>query len=89
MLALNMQDLFQEKTKEYLSLFPNMEIPLVSWWKAIAHFDGLVQEWHNSSALAMELRLSCTNPLIYSMHSISQMLKTWSTQGGRASAGMV
>ena len=26
--------------------------------------DGLVQERRNSSALAMELRLSCTNPLI-------------------------
>ena len=25
--------------------------------------DGLVQERFNSSALAMELRLSCTNPL--------------------------
>ena len=29
------------------------------------HNDGLVQERRNSSALAMELRLSCTNPLIY------------------------
>ena len=29
-----------------------------------AHIDGLVQERRNSSALAMELRLSCTNPLI-------------------------
>ena len=28
------------------------------------HVDGLVQERRNSSALAMELRLSCTNPLI-------------------------
>ena len=30
-----------------------------------SHFriDGLVQERRNSSALAMELRLSCTNPL--------------------------
>ena len=28
------------------------------------HFDGLVQERRNSSALAMELRLSCTNPSI-------------------------
>ena len=28
-------------------------------------FDGLVQERRNSSALAMELRLSCTNPSIY------------------------
>ena len=28
------------------------------------YFDGLVQERRNSSALAMELRLSCTNPSI-------------------------
>ena len=28
------------------------------------NIDGFVQEKHNSSALAMELRLSCTNPLI-------------------------
>ena len=29
------------------------------------HINGLVQERRNSSALAMELRLSCTNPAIY------------------------
>ena len=29
------------------------------------HIDGLVQERRNSSALAMELRLACTNPSIY------------------------
>ena len=29
------------------------------------YFDGLVQEGRNSSALAMELRLSCTNPSIW------------------------
>ena len=29
------------------------------------HIDGLVQERHNSSALAMELCLSCTNPSIW------------------------
>ena len=29
------------------------------------HFDGLVQERRNSSALAMKLRLSCTKPSIY------------------------
>ena len=28
----------------------------------IQHIDGLVQERCNSSALALELRLSCTNP---------------------------
>ena len=31
----------------------------------VKHIDGLVQERRNSSALAIELRLSCTNPLIY------------------------
>ena len=29
------------------------------------HLDGLVQERRNSSALAMELCLSCINPSIY------------------------
>ena len=31
-------------------------------WIRISQIYGLVQEWCNSSALAMELRLSCTNP---------------------------
>ena len=31
----------------------------------LQHFNGFVQERCNSSALAMELRLHCTNPLIY------------------------
>ena len=30
--------------------------------------DGLVQEGRNSSALAMELRISCINPSIYDVH---------------------
>ena len=30
------------------------------------NIDGLVQERRNSSAWAMELRLSCTDPSIYS-----------------------
>ena len=30
--------------------------------------DGLVQERRNSSAMAMELRLSCINPLVSSKH---------------------
>ena len=33
--------------------------------RSILNFDGLVQERRNSSALAMELRLSCTNLSIY------------------------
>ena len=35
-----------------------------------SYIDGLVQERHNSSALAMEIRLSCTNPSIYFLVSI-------------------
>ena len=31
-------------------------------WLHTHHIDGLVQKRHNSSALAMELHLSCTNP---------------------------
>ena len=31
----------------------------------VIYIDGLVQEIRNSNALAMELRLSCINPLIY------------------------
>ena len=33
------------------------------------YIDGLVQERLNSSALAMELHLSCTNPLVSCMKS--------------------
>ena len=48
---------------------------VLNMWKAIKgsndeslqHIDGLVQEKRNSKALAMELRLSCTNPSIYSL----------------------
>ena len=38
------------------------------------HFDGLVQERLNSSALAVELRLSCTNPSIYLLLSVNAVL---------------
>ena len=34
------------------------------------HIDGLVQERRNSSALAMELRLSYTTPLIFSRYTM-------------------
>ena len=36
------------------------------------HTDGLVQERRNSSALAMELRLSCTNSTIQYIQSLSK-----------------
>ena len=37
------------------------------------YIDGLVQERRNSSALAMELRLSCTNPSILSVIIITPL----------------
>ena len=35
-------------------------------WISIGNIDGLLQEKRNSSAKALELRLYCTNPLIFS-----------------------
>ena len=37
----------------------------MTWVHFDLYFDGLVQERRNSSVLAMELRLSCTNPSIW------------------------
>ena len=37
------------------------------------NIDGLVQERHNSSALAMELRLSCINPSIWWIHYVQDV----------------
>ena len=34
---------------------------------SVIHFDGLMQGRRNSSALTMELRLSCTNPSIWGL----------------------
>ena len=38
------------------------------------HIDGLVQERRNSSALAMKLRLSCSNPSIYEQLKKTQQI---------------
>ena len=58
----------------YLMVYtvPNKRNMLFIWKPCITpirydHIDGLAQERRNSSALAMELRLSCTNPPI-SLH---------------------
>ena len=42
---------------------------LCAWRYVLDYIDGLVQERRNSSALAMELRLSCTNPSIWTCYS--------------------
>ena len=41
------------------------------------HFGGVVQERHNSSALAMELRLSCTNSSISNTFSGIKIIEFW------------
>ena len=38
--------------------------------RALGQIDGLVKKKRNSSALAMELRLSCTNPSIYGINPV-------------------
>ena len=49
-----------------LHLFCN-DLLHVTFFLVIKYIDGLVQEIRNSSALAMELRLSCTNPSIWDL----------------------
>ena len=45
-------------------LNPTTLLKLFMSMSSLHYIDGLVQERRNSSALAMELRLSCTNPSI-------------------------
>ena len=49
----------------YVPLFADIYLHL-----CVRHIDGLVQERRNSSALALESRLSCINPWIYIMVSV-------------------
>ena len=46
----------------------------------ISHIDGLVQERRNASALAIKLRLLCTNPQ-YDIKSIPWLLMAWQHKG--------
>ena len=43
-------------------------------WNHWLDIDGLVQERRNSSALAMELHLSCINPSIYDLYSLANKI---------------
>ena len=49
-----------------------------------SYIDGLMQERRNSSVLAMELRLSCTNPLIYHMGPGGRFKNTYELLNQRA-----
>ena len=54
------------------------------WNSQLDCFDGLEQEKRNSSVLAMELRLSCINPLVlhcslmFTIKNIYFFVETWS-----------
>ena len=52
-----------------------------SWNNTRYDIDGLVQERRNSSALAMELRLSCTNPSVWSAFALPCWLISEDIQG--------
>ena len=45
--------------------WPNLRSTMSAEGACYVHIDGSVQDRRNSSALAMELRLSCTEPLIW------------------------
>ena len=49
--------------------------PITMHYNYTHEIDGLVQERRNSSALAMELRLSCTNPSKWTIAGL--MLFLW------------
>ena len=60
--------LSQAMAAEYkrCSLTYSIAHKICTWFRCgLTYIDRLVQERRNSSALAMELRLSCTNPSIY------------------------
>ena len=50
--------------------------PMLAPWTLLSGINGLVQERHISSALAMELSLSCTNPLIWNNNYL-EVVRSW------------
>ena len=65
----------RQATSHYLSqCWPRFLSPYgvtrPQWVNSCFHFDGLMQDRCNSSALAIEIRLSCINPSIW-LHTIS------------------
>ena len=52
-------------------------VVVLFWVLDWCHLDGLVQENHYSLANALELRLSCTNPLIYWLKILSITSLAW------------
>ena len=89
-LTLNMLNVFKD--------YKRFTFWIVSWICLVPskspeqqNIDGLMQGRRNSSALAMELRLSCTNPSTCCLPYTANTMPTdaLATLGARASAGMV
>ena len=55
---------FGQLAEEIFGIEPNIYDLVINLTISNANIDGLVQERRNSSALAMELRLSCINPSV-------------------------
>ena len=60
-------------TKISLNLRWNQRFSVTCWRH---HIDGLVQERRNSIASAMELRLSCTNPMICCVYFLGRWVSS-------------
>ena len=58
--------------RQLIATMHNSPWRIKAWVRGNEYIDGLLQERRNSSALAMELHLSCSNPSIYP-HGVSNV----------------
>ena len=65
-------DSHKKELRKAMACFPDFSHMISLVWLALTH-RWLVQERRNSSALAMELRLSCTNPLTWRRHGMKKL----------------
>ena len=79
---------FNHKVQLIINFIPlNVVLATISWIECHASaddIDGLVQERCNSSALAMELHLSCTSSSIYRWLSARQQYLQYISNGDTA-----
>ena len=68
-------------TKIYMNVIKKTQVFKLWVRSNWGHIDGLVQERHNSIANARELRLSCTNPLMWYMYQSINVVIIGSSKG--------
>ena len=64
------------KTEHFTFVAPNVVRTMYTMHQH-THIDGLVQKRCNSSALEMELRISCINPYTYSLSCLALCVSPW------------